>query len=448
MLTEIQFQSILSTLYFIGFLGGTLIFGWIGFYTNQRRLPIVAGTLLLIIVAGMFFASSKDWILLIAKALNGLSNASTWVMSSMLVLDRWPKSSLSLLIGYISGYCSIGIMVGSVVGGVVIRYTHEPFCYLSSIVLCIVVLSMQFMLLEPVIRSDIQPTGLKIDDLTSNRGIHIIGEHAFKQMGTTKVSDYSKLGSDGNREKQDDGGAWSKNSSMSTISLKDDYGIDVGNKSPVQSIASINNVLSDNHLQASVYQLFILFLTFGALEPTLIMKKYDEANELDVSDYLIRLGSFFIPYSLSCVISGWVCTKIGHKTVGLTSLILCIPVITWMGAPNQSILSISFAYALGGVMMANIQVSMCNDVFYFIPTQADNTISNRNEYVNLKAKVITLTVIVIGVGAFCGSLFTNLMPILPLFWYNTILSMLLLTCIPLMNYYTGESQREACLPRV
>jgi MFS family permease len=71
---------------------GSPLFGWLG--DKQRRLPLVFGTFLSI-MANIFFILSINYPMLLgARFLQGLGNASVWTLCLCLIVDNWPKENL------------------------------------------------------------------------------------------------------------------------------------------------------------------------------------------------------------------------------------------------------------------------------------------------------------------------------------------------------------------
>ncbi|KAI8889696.1 MFS general substrate transporter [Backusella circina FSU 941] len=148
---------------------GSPLFGWMG--DRQRRLPLVLGTILSIL-ANIFFILSINYpMLLVARFLQGLGNASVWTLCLCLVVDHWPKENLGkkkkdmkdahfffffltvTTIGAQTGklvcFYPIGMVVGLPAGGKVLynELGHQaPF--IISMILCIIDFTLRLLLLE------------------------------------------------------------------------------------------------------------------------------------------------------------------------------------------------------------------------------------------------------------------------------------------------------------
>jgi MFS family permease len=99
-------------------IGGSFLFGWLGCQIRQRKLLLIAGTFASIFSIGALIVSVQCWMLFPAKFLQGISNASVWLMCSALTLDVCPISKLGSMIGFVIGMYPIGMVFGLTVGGI------------------------------------------------------------------------------------------------------------------------------------------------------------------------------------------------------------------------------------------------------------------------------------------------------------------------------------------
>lgn len=99
-------------------IGGSFLFGWLGCQIRQRKLLLIAGTLLYIFSIGALMMSVEYWILLPANFLQGLSNASVWLMCSALISDIWPINKLGSMVSFFIGMYLAGMVFGLTVGGI------------------------------------------------------------------------------------------------------------------------------------------------------------------------------------------------------------------------------------------------------------------------------------------------------------------------------------------
>ena len=77
---------------------GSPIFGWLGDKIKQRRVPMLLGIAASITANLMFMFAIAYWMLLLARFLQGVSNACVWTMSLCLIADNWPEDQLGMFI--------------------------------------------------------------------------------------------------------------------------------------------------------------------------------------------------------------------------------------------------------------------------------------------------------------------------------------------------------------
>lgn len=100
-------------------IAGSPIFGWLGDRIKQRRLPMLVGTIASMAANLLFMLSTTYPMLLIARFLQGVSNACVWTMCLCLIADNWPKDQLGVQMGKLVGFYPLGMMVGLPAGGTV-----------------------------------------------------------------------------------------------------------------------------------------------------------------------------------------------------------------------------------------------------------------------------------------------------------------------------------------
>ncbi|KAI8970143.1 major facilitator superfamily domain-containing protein, partial [Mycotypha africana] len=109
--------GILVALYAVGLLCGSPIFGYLGDRIKQRRLPMLLGTGASMAANVLFMVSTTYPMLLVARFLQGASNACVWTMCLCLIAENWPKEELGVQMGKLVGFYPLGMMVGLPVGG-------------------------------------------------------------------------------------------------------------------------------------------------------------------------------------------------------------------------------------------------------------------------------------------------------------------------------------------
>jgi MFS family permease len=153
------------------------------------------------------------------------------------------------------------------------------------------------------------------------------------------------------------------------------------------------------------------------------------------------MSTFLIPSAISAFFSGWLCDKFGSKIVSLTFIVISIPAFIWIGVPNQEIQSIVPALSMSGATLAGTFVSIvlvAAKVLHKLiqekpETENSGTISCYLLSTTLIFGIISSTA---GTGYFVGLFLSKLNGKIGFFWLCFIFSMLLLTCVPLMVFYS------------
>lgn len=109
--------GVLVALYAVGLLVGSPFFGWLGDKIKQRRLPMLLGTAASMAANVLFMLSTTFPMLLVARFLQGVSNACVWTMCLCLIADNWPRDQLGEQMGKLVGFYPLGMMVGLPAGG-------------------------------------------------------------------------------------------------------------------------------------------------------------------------------------------------------------------------------------------------------------------------------------------------------------------------------------------
>jgi predicted MFS family arabinose efflux permease len=94
---------------------------------KQRRIPMLLGILASMSANYVFMFATAYWMLLLARFLQGVSNACVWTMSLCLIADNWPMEELGCQMGKLVGFYPLGLVVGLPTGGNVekkLSHTH------------------------------------------------------------------------------------------------------------------------------------------------------------------------------------------------------------------------------------------------------------------------------------------------------------------------------------
>ncbi|CAO3677707.1 unnamed protein product [Rhizopus stolonifer] len=140
--------GLLVALYAVGLLVGSPLFGWLGDKIKQRRIPMLLGTGASISANILFMFSLNYPMLLIARLMQGVSNACVWTMCLCLIADNWPKEQLGSQMGKLVGFYPLGMMVGLPAGGVLYSKLGYEAPFIASVILCGIDFFMRLVVIE------------------------------------------------------------------------------------------------------------------------------------------------------------------------------------------------------------------------------------------------------------------------------------------------------------
>ncbi|KAI9476273.1 MAG: major facilitator superfamily domain-containing protein [Benjaminiella poitrasii] len=416
---------IMSLVYFFGLSTGSLLFGWLGNQTLQRKLPILLGLFTSISTIVAFMIPYQYWMLFPSKFLQGFSNGAIWLMCSASIADEWSLSKWGSMVGLIGGLYPLGMTYGLTIGGVLYQYVGFRSSLVSSLIFSSLAFFMQLVVIEkPKVAS------LDSESLQLEREVSL------------KIKNVRNQALD-----MENGGLWSRSSSMSTINLRDypaaaeeeanDKTVE-NNQRKVQNLV-IFRLFAFTDFVALIIQMVIISAIVGSLKLALSAKLMHQMHIVDLTYQNIITATFLLPCSVSCFIYGWLCNRFGFKTIGLTSLIISVPSFVWIGASNQNVQSLVAALTISGMTIAGVSISMIFSsiqILYRVSEQLRFNTPKRQQQITVVFGLMSCTS---GIGFFLGSFLVKLHSIIGFFWFCFILAGLLMLCIPFMVYFLKKS---------
>ncbi|EPB87383.1 hypothetical protein HMPREF1544_05809 [Mucor circinelloides 1006PhL] len=381
--------GILVALYAVGLLSGSPIFGWLGDRIKQRRLPMLLGTIASMAANLLFMLSTTYPMLLIARFLQGVSNACVWTMCLCLIADNWPKDQLGVQMGKLVGFYPLGMMVGLPAGVLYSELGHEaPF--IASMILSAIDLLMRVVIIE---RSSAPKEWFEEQDLQRDKEKH-------------------------------------------TKTVDDDL---QNSPEPGTSRVTWVQLLKQPRLIVSLALTAIVATVMSAFEPTLSMRLAQEWGFNAAGCSLIVLA-YMIPSIIASIVCGWLCDRYGTKVVALVSLLLATPSCLMIGFPSQE--RGSFWLLVPILIMGGITIAGCQaPVFPEIAKVVDKENGSSNSSDGL-ARSYSLFNAAYGVGMCVGPLIAGyLYASIGFFWLCTILSTLFFCFIPLAYFFIGDDRK-------
>jgi MFS family permease len=114
-----RWTSIFLSVYGAALAVGSPIFGWFADKSSSRRIPLLLGLLALGGATAMLCVGSSLPVLIMGRALQGLSAAVVWTVGLALLSDSIEREKLGAAMGYMAAATSIGSLAGPLLGGVV-----------------------------------------------------------------------------------------------------------------------------------------------------------------------------------------------------------------------------------------------------------------------------------------------------------------------------------------
>ncbi|KAF2466259.1 MFS general substrate transporter [Lindgomyces ingoldianus] len=125
--------------YLLTAFGGALsaLAGWIANRGSSRRMPFLLGLLLQAFSTSLFLVSPRVEILLVARALQGLSSAVVYSVGLALLVDIVGMDEIGRNAGYFLSSANMGVMVSPLAGGIL--YARAGYCAVAIMMVSLVV---------------------------------------------------------------------------------------------------------------------------------------------------------------------------------------------------------------------------------------------------------------------------------------------------------------------
>lgn len=123
-------QSVLYAFYAVGLFVTTPIIGWLSDNYLNRQAPMLGGLFGLAFCTLLFSYSPNFELLLLARFLQGVSAAASWVIGFAILADTFSHNDgLGIAVGIAMGFSSAGYIAGPSSSGILYKYygIHAPF---------------------------------------------------------------------------------------------------------------------------------------------------------------------------------------------------------------------------------------------------------------------------------------------------------------------------------
>lgn len=128
----VKAQGALPAVYAAGLLIFTPIFGSLSDLYKTRKTPMLLGQILLILSTLMFAFAKNYFTCLLARFLQGIAAAATWVVGMAMLVDVFDGPDLGFYMGIVFGCHNLGFFLGPLIGG----FLHDTFGIRSPFYVC------------------------------------------------------------------------------------------------------------------------------------------------------------------------------------------------------------------------------------------------------------------------------------------------------------------------
>ncbi|CEG64967.1 hypothetical protein RMATCC62417_01854 [Rhizopus microsporus] len=372
--------GVLVALYAVGLLVGSPIFGWLGDKIKQRRLPMLLGTGASMAANILFMLSVTYPMLLIARFLQGVSNACVWTMCLCLIADNWPREELGSQMGKLVGFYPLGMMIGLPAGGLLYSELGYEAPFIASMILSGIDFVMRVVVIE----------GQNVGDETAS----INSEKTVKE------------------------------------------------EPPVKQPVTWLQLLKQKRLVVSLGLTVTVATVMSAFEPTLSMRLAQEWGFNAAGCSLIVL-SYMIPSIIASAVCGKLCDKFGTKIVAIVSLFFATPSCILIGVPSKqtgSFWPLVPVLIMGGITIAGCQAPVFPEIAKVVDKENGNSATCDGLARSYSLFNAAYGVGMCVGPLMAGYMFASI----GFFWLCTILSVLFFLFIPFAYLYIGDSRQLIC----
>jgi MFS family permease len=147
--------GIILSLFSIGLIVGSLVFGFISDWIARRKLLMILGLAFLILSTVLMMFIRTYWSLCVGRFFQGFSSGSIWVLGLALIADTTSSGSdVGVTMAWVFSAFNLGQFVGPLVGGYLYEL-GEWLPYLSIVILSVIDLIMRLMINEDQIKLDL-----------------------------------------------------------------------------------------------------------------------------------------------------------------------------------------------------------------------------------------------------------------------------------------------------
>ncbi|KAF1807020.1 major facilitator superfamily domain-containing protein [Mucor lusitanicus] len=387
-----QDTGVLLALFAAGLLVGSPILGYLADRMKHRQWPMVAGIAGLLGATLLFLFANAYWELLLARFLQGFSDACVWTLGMCLIADTFALEELGTQMGRVLLFHSVGLVCGSPIGA--------PF------ILCICLAGIDFVLRVFLVERRNRPAEWFQKEPVVN---------APTIVPSTLV----------NPMPEDDDSSSTKKKTKHKV--------------------TVLQLLSQHRLIASLLLAFANGCVYNVFEPTLTVRLSTEWGYNASQIGLVFLAQV-IPTFVATPLAGVISDKYGPKVVCFTTLVVCAITMFLIGIPSNStaggIIPLIVIFAIQGFTAFAFITPVLPELAYVVdhlnPDDGDSG----------QGMSYALFNIAFGLGGLVGPLLGGfLYGRIGFFNMCVVMGAFLAACCPYVFFFTGEPGKFIVRPQ-
>ncbi|KAF9890526.1 hypothetical protein FE257_005931 [Aspergillus nanangensis] len=141
--------SIVLASYGASILLGSLLFGWLGDRTKNKKTPFLLGLVMMGCATLLFALSRSLTLLLVARVFQGLSTAIVFTIGFSLLVDAVGNEHIGRALGFTSMSLSLGLFGGPIIGGFIYDRAGYLVVFVPAFVLIVLEIILRLLLRSP-----------------------------------------------------------------------------------------------------------------------------------------------------------------------------------------------------------------------------------------------------------------------------------------------------------
>ncbi|EFQ96941.1 hypothetical protein MGYG_08866 [Nannizzia gypsea CBS 118893] len=346
--------SILLSVYGGSILLGSPFFGYFADHCKRRRMPFVVGLVSLSASTGLFAVARSLPVLVIARALQGLSAAAVWIVGLSIIADNVPTERVAEAMSYTTVALAWGSLLGPAVGGVMYEKVGFYGAFIVPICLLAVDVAMRFAMIE-------RKKSTQVNDSPKLKPSVTTSPTAESSNGESSAGGISAV-NHGNERAPLLGHSKQKGEDAQQIQTE------------TRASATVFSLLCSPRLPLALVSIVMISLIVSSLDTTLPLFVMEKFHWSSGGAGLI----FMVPAiaSFSTIYIAALASKIGHRIVAAAAFILagvsCFTMqLVQQNTTNDKVLLAGILFVLGACIATAEMIAMTEVLYAIEDHEAD-----------------------------------------------------------------------------